>query len=432
MTNRRAFLADSSRAAAGTFLWSHWPALQPSLVAAAEARAGGSPEALADDEAYWGLVALAFVVDGRYVVVNGGGQNPPTRATLDALTRGEASAAAQPRPNNYTLLAQSEPHRQRLARLLGVTADEVAITRNTTEGLNIVIHGLPMARGDEVVITRFDETYAGPALRNRLQRDGVRVITVPLDVPPDDDATVAAITRAITPRTRLVIASHIADGWGFVLPIARIAAATRRAGVPLLCDGALSCGAIPVDVSALGCDYYASSLHKWLGAPLGTGVLVVRRDRIATTWPLYGSDVDPADIRKFEDIGTRSGATVAAIGQALDFHETVGPERNAARLRYLLQVLLDALAGAPGITAYTDPVATRRSGLARIVVEGWPGLALANTLRDRFGFFTFGGFPDRWGGCYVSPNLFNTPAQMTRFADALRTLAAASPPPPKD
>lgn len=426
MTDRRSFLADGSRVAITGLLWRTWPEFHASLRTARAARADLTPAALAPDETYWGLVAQAFVVDGRYVVLNGGGQNPPVRATLDALTRGEAYAAAQPRPNNYTLLAQIDAHRQRLARHLNVTADEVAITRNTTEGTNIVLHGIPLTRGDEVLVSSFESTYAGPALSNRIGRDGVRMVVAETDVPPSDDAMVAAFARAITPQTRLLIASHIADGWGFVLPIARIAELARRAKVPLLCDGALSFGAVPVDLRALGCDYYVSSLHKWLGAPLGTGALFVRRDLVATTWPLYGSDVSASDIRKFEDIGTRPGASIAAIGQALDFHETIGPDQKAARLSYLLGLAIGPLAGVSGVAVYSDAIASRRT-LARVTVAGWSGIALANALRERFGLYAFGGFEDRWGGIYIAPNLFNTPAQMARFVSAVRELATAPP-----
>jgi isopenicillin-N epimerase len=426
MTDRRSFLADGSAAAVAGLLWDRWPVLRRSILEASAERQRLSLHDLARDEGYWGLVAQAFVVDGRYAVLNGGGQNPPVRATLDALTRGEAFAAAQPRPNNYTLLAQIEAHRQRLALHLGVTADEVAITRNTTEGTSIVVHGIALGRGDEVIVSSFEESYAALALHNRVERDGVRVVTAETDVPPTDDAIVTAFSRAITPRTRLLICSHVADGWGFVLPIARLAEVARRARVPLLCDGALSFGAMPVDVRALGCDYYVSSLHKWLGAPLGTGVLVVRRDRVAETWPLYGSDVAATDIRKFEDIGTRPGAPIAAIGQALDFHESIGAEQKAARRSYLLGLAIDSLAGVKGVTVYSDARPERRS-LARVTVAGWAGVPLANALRDRYGLYTFGGFSDRWGGCYLSPNLFNTPAQMNRFASAIRELAATPP-----
>ena len=155
---------------------------------------------------------------------------------------------------------------------------------------------------------------------------------------------------AVTPRTRLIAVSHVADGFGFVLPIRRLSQLAHQHGIPMMVDGALSFGHLVVDVRELECDFYASSLHKWLGAPLGTGVLFVKKERLSRLWPLYGSEEASADhARKFERIGTRSGATVAAVGQALDFYETVGPPRKEARLRYLLQYLMDRLADEPRV-----------------------------------------------------------------------------------
>jgi selenocysteine lyase/cysteine desulfurase len=428
MTDRRTVLQHGAAFLAAGWLGERAPGAWPLPLAAVPPRGDRTPDDLAQDETYWSLVALQFAVDSRYIVLNGGGQNPPTRATVDALVRGEAFAAAQPRPNNLQLLAQAEQHRRRLAVHLGCAPDEVALTRNTTEGLNIVIHGLAMAPGDEVLVSPYERHYAEPALSTRRDRDGIRVVRSEVALPPTDDAIVAAVLGAVTPRTRLVICSHIADGWGFVLPIARIAEALRPRGIPLLCDGAWSFAHIPVDVRALGCDYYATSLHKWLGAPLGTGLLYVRRERLATTWPLYGSSVPPEDIRKFEAIGTRPGAPVAAIGAALDFHEAIGPAHKAAPLRALLAHLLDGLRDLPQITVHTDADAGRRGSLARLQVAGWRGEALATALRERHGIYVYGGFDDGPDGIYVAPNLFNTKAQLDRVVSALRTVATEGPP----
>jgi len=374
-------------------------------------------------------VAQAFDLDGRYLILNGGGQNPPPRAVVDALTRYERQAAVQPRPNNDALVARLDDVRRRLASHLGCDAGEVAITRNTTEGLNTVVWGLDIAPGDEVLVSSFDQHYAGIALRARAARHGLVVREVALPVTrasgPSDDEVVAHFRAALTPRTRLLVASHVADGWGFVLPIRRLADLAHAHGAQLLADGALSFGHTPVDVRALGCDYYVSSLHKWLGAPLGTGLLYVRRDRVPALWPLYGSDVaDRGDVRKYEDVGTRAGAPLAAIGQALDFHELVGPARKAARLRFLLDHAVARLAGVPGVRTYTD--AERRGGLARVAVDGVKGPALARALRERHGIWVYAGFDDAWGGTYVSPNLFNTPAHLDAFADAVRAVARAA------
>lgn len=228
----------------------------------------------------------------------------------------------------------------------------------------------------------------------------------------------------LSPRTRLVVASHVADGWSYVLPIRRISDEAHRRGITVLADGALSFGHLVCDVRELGCDYFVSSLHKWLAAPLGTGVLYVRRDRIAGIWPLYGThEPESADIRKFEEIGTRSGATNAAIGQALDFYEAVGPERKEARLRYLGNYLLERLEGITRLRCYADPDATRRGSLMRILVDGLKGPEIEETLRERFGIWTVGNFGPPWDGIYVSPNLFNMPKDLDRFVAAMREIA---------
>lgn len=427
LSSRRAFIQDAARlvSAASVFL-----ALSPQLHAAISKdgkRLSDKPDdVVARDEAYWALVAQAFRLDGRHIILNGGGQNPPTRDTVDALAGYEKFAAAQPRPNNGALLERIESHRSRLARHLGCKSDEIAITRNTTEGLNIVAHGLDLREGDEVVISGFDMSYAAPAFQNRVRRGGVRLVCVELSTPPQESDVIERFQALMTPRTRLIVASHIVDGCGFVLPIRRLAELAHKHGALMLVDGALSFGRIEVNVQELACDFYVSSLHKWLGAPLGTGVLYVRESLIPSVWPLYGLDEpDAPDARKYEWIGTRSGATIAAIGQAIDFHETVGPARKEARLNYLVSYVLDRMDGHPGVAWVSDPVPARRT-IARIGVRGLSGAQLSTALRERFGIWTFG--DPTQDSVYISPNLFNLTPQLDQFVDAIKVLAAEQPP----
>lgn len=428
MQTRREFLRAGGQSLTTA---SVWLAASASLIRSVESAAAASrwsdDEDAARDEAFWSTVARAFSSDGRYIVLNGGGQNPPPKEVVEALTGYEMYAAAQPRPNNGRLTAYVEQHRGRLARHLGCEPDEVAITRNTTEGLNIVANGTELQRGDEVIYTSFDEHYGARPLMLRAARHGVVLRKVELPIPPADGVVVERIAAAMTPRTRMIVASHIADGWGFVLPIAKISALARAKGISVLADGALAFGHIVVNVRELGCDYYVSSLHKWLSAPLGTGVMYVRRDRIAALWPLYGAyQPQSPDIRKFEEIGTRAGAPVAAIGQALDFHEAIGPGRKAARLRYLGSYVISRLRDAPGIQCITDGDERRRGSLMRILVKGLSGEAVETQLREKHGIWTFGRLGEAWDGIYVSPNLFNLPAQLDRFVAAMREIAAGA------
>ncbi len=395
-------------------------------IGARTARAGWqSPDEAARDEAYWSLVAQGFVTDGRHIILNGGGQNPPPSEVLDALVRYDTFAAAQPRPNNIELIGRREHHRRRLARLLGCESEELALTRNTTEGLNIVVNGFEMEPGDEILSTNFEKLYAAVPARLRALRQGIVAREIPIPSPTNDDEIVERIVEAINPRTRLIVASHVADAWGFVLPIARISEEAHARGIAVLADGALSFGHLDFDVRRLGCDFFASSLHKWLSAPLGTGILYVRRDRISSLWPLYGArEPQSADIRKFEEIGTRSGPTIAAIGQAIDFHERIGPANKAARLRYLGQYILDRLRDVPGVECITDADPSRRGSLMRIRVRDHTGRQVEAALRDRYGIWTFGGLENEGGGIYISPNLFNLPNDLDRFVEAMVEIAA--------
>ena len=384
---------------------------------------GSSAKELATDEAFWRSVAGAYRLDSRWLMLNGGGSNPHPIAVTEALQRYDAQASSAPRPHNYVLGNRIDDHRRRLATLMDCSPEEVAITRNTTEGLNIVGWGLPLREGDEVVMSDVDEYYAGKVFEQRARRDGIRLRKVQLPIEPTAAQTLAAFSGAMTSNTRLLVASHLADGLGYVLPISELAQLAHDRGAQLLVDGALSFGQVPVSMKQFGCDYFATSLHKWLNAPLGTGALFVRRDRVEELWPLYGTRHEPGDIRKFEDIGTRSGPTIAAIGDALDFYEQLGPERKAERLKYLLSVVMAELASAEGVRIITEPDESKRTGLARVVVTGLAGAELMNVLREEYGIFTFGNWPGPIDGVYISPNVFNSADQMRQFAQAVRAIA---------
>ncbi len=377
------------------------------------------------DADFWSNIAHEYELDGRYTVLNGGGNNPIPRSVVAAQTRYLRLAASQPRPFNYQLLAYQERHRTRLSKLFGCDIEELALTRNTTEGLNTVAQGLTWKPGDEVLISSFEDAYALRAFQPIAERFGITLTRAEIPLAPSREQVLSAFSEKMSSRTRLLVASHIVDAWGFVLPVRELAELAHDQGAQLLVDGALSFGHIPVDMRSIGCDYYATSLHKWLNAPLGTGALFVRKDRISELWPLYGVRNDRDDVRKYESIGTRDGAAVAAIGQAIDFYEHIGPKRKAARLRWLLEFLISELKGARGIEVITEVDEDRRAGLARIVVEGWSGTDLTRALREQFGFYVFGNFPGPKDGVYVSPNVFNDRADLARFREALITLSKA-------
>ena len=419
---RRALLGGALATVGATSL----PKALISAAAAADVADRATPGASVADEAFWHAVADAYDLDGRHIVMNGGGNNPLPRTVVNALSRFHRMAASQPRPHNYDQLAYRTDHRRRLAKVFGCDTDELAITRNTTEGLNIVAWGLPLESGDEIVVSQYEARYGGMIFSERAKRHGVVVRQVELPIAPSVQEVIDGYAATITPRTRLFVASHVVDSWGFVMPVKELAELAHANGAQILVDGALSIGHMPVNVRELQSDYYATSLHKWLNAPLGTGALFVRRDRLPELPPLYGYDWPADDIRKYEIVGTRDGASVAAIGPALDLYERIGPARKLARLRYLLEDLMGRLEGVDGVDVITEPDPDRRVGLARVSVNGFTGRELWHKLRDDEGIWTFGNSPGEYDGVYVSPNVFNTLSDMEYFAATISRLARGS------
>jgi isopenicillin-N epimerase len=373
------------------------------LHAAAQAVRDVPDEEVARDERFWLTVQQAFGLDARHTILNAGASDPMPRAVLEAVVRDTEFINASPLVNGRVVAAERERIRQRLAGHLGCDPDEVAITRGTTEGLNIVISGLKLQRGDEIVTTDFDYYSVLEALRQRAARDGLTITVVPMHWPvSDQSAIIEAFQRAMTSRTRAILCSHVSSGPGHIMPVPAIAEIAKARGIQLIVDGALGFGHIVCDVRALGCDYYATSLHKFLGAPLGTGLLYVRRDHIGDLWPLFGTpDPRSPDIRKFERIGSHSPVPIAAIDETLDFHETIGPARKEARLRYLSQLWTERL------------------------VAGVDAVRLAAYLQDRHGLWVYGALRDRpeLQGLWVTPNVFTRPADLMRLADELRRVA---------
>lgn len=396
------------------------------VAAAVEGQTQGRTAAeIARDEEFWLGISRAYNLDGQHIVLNGGGNNPIPNSVVDAMHRFDEMAASQPRPHNYVLWNRMYDHRVRLAQLFNCQSEELAITRNTTEGLNIVCSGLELNQGDEVILSNFDISYVLPIVEQLAERKGVSVRVVDLPLSPTTEQVVSLYRNAINSRTKLVIASHVVDGWGFVLPVKELAALAHENNAQMLVDGALGFGQIPVDVEDIGCDYYATSLHKWLNAPLGTGALFVKKDRIESLWPMYGNTRAKDDITKFEQIGTRCGPTLAAIGQAIDLYQQIGPERKAERVKYLTSRVIEALRDTSRVHVFTEVDEAKRTGLARVAVEGISGRDLTRILIDDHRIFTYGNFPGEYDGVYISPNVFNSVSDMEHFIASIREIAAA-------
>jgi selenocysteine lyase/cysteine desulfurase len=421
-TTRRAFLHRIAAGATAPLLGTRTlDALERRL----EAFGDPAPAAAAGDEDFWTEVRRVFPVPADYVNLENGYSSPQPRATWDAFLEHEAAinrglSFYMRRTKADDLVAV----KQRLAALAGCPAEEIVITRNTTESLGTVIHGVDLAPGDEAVMCDQDYDSMLEQFRQQARRRGTRCveIAVPLH-PADDEEIVDAYARAITPCTKLLLVSHMINVTGQILPVRRIADMAHARGVSVIVDAAHSFAHIVYGVPDLNSDYLGASLHKWLCTPLGAGVLHVKKDRIRTVWPLLGeTSVPDDDIRKFERIGTHPSWTVLAIADAIRFHEMVGGARKEARLRHLREYWTDRVRDVPGVYLNT-PGGARACGIGNVGITGQAPAVLAEALFDRFGIYTVAIDTPAVKGVRVTPHLYTTTAELDALVHAIGELA---------
>ena len=403
-------------------------ALAPLREAVARA-SGQSPEEAAADERLWHVVQAAFDVDLNLVNLNNGGVSPSPRVVQDALRRDLGRANEAPA---YAMWSVLEPEveivRARLASLFGCDAEEIAITRNACESLETVLFGFDLEPGDEVLTTNQDYPRTLAALRQRERREGIVVRTISFPVPPASPADlVARFRQALTPRTRVLLVSHMTYLTGQIFPVAEICRMGREAGVEVVVDGAHALAQLPFRRDDLGCDYYGATLHKWVMAPHGTGFLYVRRSKIAGLWPLMAAtpEIKADDIRKFEQIGTHPAAVHNAAREALAFHEVLGTERKSARLRYLRDRWARRLSRHPRVRLLTDLSPEMSCGLGTFAVEGMEPPALAEALWDRRRIFVVAFAHEEFSGVRVTPSFYTRVEDVDAFAEEVERIVGA-------
>lgn len=394
--------------------------------AAAKRVARMSAEDAARDEDFWFDIQQAFSVTRGIVNLNNGGVSPSPRVVTEALVR---YIWQQEDATAYTmweiLEPQSETIRTGLAEMFGCDREEVAITRNTSDSLETVLFGLDLKRGDEVLTTTQDYPRMLTTLRQRERRDGIVLKTVKIPIPPKDLSEITAAYEAgFTPRTRVVLVSHMINITGQITPVREVCEMARKRGVETVVDGAHSFAQFQFKRDDLGCDYFGTSLHKWLHAPKGTGMLYVRKDKIKNIWPLFTAEKSQdADIRKFEETGTRSAAQRLAIGEALLFHQGVGAARKEARLRYLARYWMNQLKGENGVRFNTSFDDRQSCALANIHVEGTDPYAVCAHLMSRHKIFATPIVHEEFKGVRVTPSVYTTLKELDRFCEALTAIA---------
>ncbi|MEE3108951.1 MAG: aminotransferase class V-fold PLP-dependent enzyme, partial [Pseudomonadota bacterium] len=401
--DRRAFLKGTTLATLAA------PLLLSQVHQAVAAVSGKSAEALAQDEGFWRSVRGDYRLKPDYINLENGYYCFMPEATLERqvahLRRINYEGAyymRTDRQDNKRLVAE------KVGAVVGAPAEEIAITRNATESLDLVIGGLDWKAGDEAVMAAQDYGAMQNHFKLVARRYGVvnKVISVP-NHPESDEALVALYADAITDKTRLLMISHMINITGQVLPVRKICDMAHARGVEVLVDGAHAYAHVPFQMDELDCDYYGASLHKWLSAPLGAGLLYVKKEKISALWPLLAArDLPDDDIRRLNHTGTDPVHVDLGILDALEYQAALGLPRKAARLHFLQRYWSEQLRAAPGVVVNTPADPARHGGIGNVGLERWDPRDLAKTLLEEHRIFTVG--IDRPGvqGLRVTPNLY--------------------------
>ncbi len=384
---------------------------------------GQNPEEAARNEDFWLQIRHAFTIDRNSINLNNGSVSPAPRPVQQAME--DYWTLTNMSPSLYVdemLYPQVELIRRRLAAAFGCDAEELALTRNTTEALEIVQFGMALKPGDEVLTTTQDYPSMMTAWRQRERRDGIVLRTVPFPVPPAGmDELFSRVERAVTPRTRVIHICHITYTTGQIFPVGRICRMARERGIETVVDGGHSFAHFPFTRDELDCDYYGTSLHKWLTAPVGNGFLYVRKDKIAKIWPLFAAPERLDDnIRKFEQIGTYPLPLRTAIGEALTFHESIGVSRKAARLRFLRERWARRVEKLPRVKILTPYDPAQACGIGAMSIEGIGAASLTDHLLKKHLIHVRPRFvPDEFECIRVTPNVYTTLEEVDLFAAAI-------------
>jgi len=424
MTHRRDFLRQIVPAGAVGLiaLKSDW---LERVVAATGSVADRPAADVAADENYWHEIQQAFTLDRTIINLNNGYTCPSPRVVHEALKRYLDMSNQAPIYYMWNLLEPNvETVRRKLAAEAGCDPEELAITRNASEALQICQLGIDLQPGDEVVTTNQDYGRMLDTWDQRARRDKITVTKISFPVPTTNlgDLT-ARIEQAITPRTKVIHICHMTNLTGQLFPVRDIARMARSRGIQTIVDGAHAFAHFPFAVRDLECDYYGTSLHKWLLAPVGTGFLYMRRERIENLWPLTpAAAAKSKDIRKFEEVGTHPAANHNAIAEALTFHQAIGVERRAARMRYLTDRWATRLERHPRVKILTSRLPNQSWGLANISLEGIDSGKAYETLWSKYRIITASIKHAEYQGLRITPNIYTTLQEIDMFGDAVEEL----------
>jgi selenocysteine lyase/cysteine desulfurase len=422
MASRRAFVTSMMQASVAL------PVMKESafrtLFRAEPIVRGQAPGRAAQDEDYWSEISRAFDTDPTLVNLNNGGCSPAPAHVMEAMIRDLRFSNELPVEHMWQVLEpRIESVRRDLAQMFGCDAEEMAITRNASESQETMILGLDLRRGDEVIVTNQNYGRMLTTWDQRARRDGIVVKNISLGGPPgSDEDIVARFAAAVTPRTRAIELTHITNLTGHIMPVRQVSRLARERGIELLIDGAHAFAHWPFTRDELEVDYYGTSLHKWLHAPIGTGFLYVRREKIKSLWPMMAAPASmDENIRKYEEIGTHPAANHNAIAVAVAFNRGIGLERKAARLRYLRDRWAKALIEtSPRVSVPTPLDDTHSCGIALLHVEGLETDKLGGWLWSKHRIRTTPIMHAEFNGLRITPSIYTTPDEIDLFVDRVK------------
>jgi selenocysteine lyase/cysteine desulfurase len=314
----------------------------------------------------------------------------------------------------------------KLADLVGVTPDELIITRNTTESLDMIIAGMDWKEGDEAVMAEQDYGAMLDMFKQVSNRHGMvnKIVSVPMH-PKSDEEIVELYANAITKKTKLLMVCHMINITGQILPVRKICDMAHSKGVPVMVDGAHALAHINFKIPDLHCDYYGSSLHKWLSVPIGAGMLYVKKEHISKIWPIFaeGGKKDD-DILRLNHTGTHPPATDLTISDCIDYYLKIGADRKEARLRYLQNYWTAKVRNMPHVILNTPADAARSCGIANVGIKDMKPADLAKTLLDKYNIYTVAIDGAGVHGCRITPNVYTTTADLDTLVKALTEIRA--------
>lgn len=387
-----------------------------------------SPVDAVQDEELWARIAQAYTVSPTILNLNNGGVSPQPKVVQDAVDRYYHLSNEAPTYYMWQILDKGrEQLRRKLADLAGTAADEVAINRNTTEALATVTWGLTLSKGDEIIMTRQDYPNMIQAWKQKELRDGIKIKWLNFTLPVEKDETIVnEFINATTSKTKIWHITHMINWTGQIMPVKKLCEEARKRNIISIVDGAHTFAHMDFKISDFNPDYFGTSLHKWLCAPFGTGMLYVKKENIAGLWPLFPNDKPQiADIRKFETLGTRSFAPEQAIGQAVDFQNAIGSKRKEERLRYLKNYWCEKVISNPRVKLNISLKPEYSCALGNFSIDGMEPNEIASKLFAEHQIHTVAIKWENISGVRVTPHVYTSTKDLDRFVDAVLKIAAA-------